>query len=76
MNVQCFPQYSIMLAIGTTEIDYFSVDVEGSESQVLMNIPWHRINIKVYVQLLLARQRLDYFVLLSSHIRKRKTYFS
>ena len=54
MNVQCFPQYSIMLAIGTTEIDYFSVDVEGSESQVLMNIPWHRINIKVYVSIIIG----------------------
>ena len=47
INVQCFPLYSILLAVGTTEVDYFSVDVEGSESQVLMSVPWHRVNIKV-----------------------------
>ena len=53
-NVQCFPLYSILLAIGTTEIDYFSVDVEGSESQVLMSIPWHRVNIKVYFSIIIS----------------------
>jgi hypothetical protein len=46
-NVQCFPLYSILLAVGRTRVDYFSVDVEGSESQILMNVPWHKVNIKV-----------------------------
>ena len=47
-NVQCFPLYSILLAVGRTQVDYFSVDVEGSESQILMNVPWHKVDIKVH----------------------------
>ncbi len=30
-----------------TEIDYFSLDVEGDELSVLENIPFHKIRIKV-----------------------------
>jgi hypothetical protein len=47
-KVQCFPLYSILLAIGRTHIDYFGLDVEGSEYKILKTIPWH----KVYVQVL------------------------
>jgi hypothetical protein len=47
VNIQCFPLYSILLAVGNTQVDYFSVDVEGSELQVLTSIPWHKVNIKV-----------------------------
>lgn len=46
--VQCFPLYSILLAIGRTEIDFFSLDVEGHELKILRTIPWHKITIKVY----------------------------
>ncbi len=46
-RVQCFPLYSILLAMGITEIDYFSLDVEGSEYKILKTIPWHKVNIKV-----------------------------
>jgi len=28
-NVQCFPLYSILLAIGNPVIDLFSLDIEG-----------------------------------------------
>lgn len=47
VQVQCFPLFSILLAVGRTRVDYFSLDVEGSESQVLMNVPWHLVDIKV-----------------------------
>jgi hypothetical protein len=47
VRLQCFPLYSILLAVGRTHIDYFSVDVEGSETQILKTVPWHRVNIKV-----------------------------
>ena len=47
VNVQCFPLYSILLAVGRTNVDYFSVETEENESQILTNIPWHRVNIKV-----------------------------
>lgn len=44
---QCFPLYSILLAVGRVQVDYFSVDVEGSEAQILETIPWHKVDIKV-----------------------------
>jgi hypothetical protein len=47
VRLQCFPLYSILLAIGRTQIDYFSVDVEGSETKILKTVPWHRVDIKV-----------------------------
>ena len=48
-KIQCFPLYSILLAIGKTEIDYFGLDVEGSEYKILKTIPWHKVNIKVLI---------------------------
>ena len=35
-----------MLALNQTTIDYFSLDVEGHEREVLDTIPWEKINIK------------------------------
>ena len=48
-TVQCFPLYSILLAVGRTRIDYFSLDVEGSETDVLTSTPWHKIYVKVVI---------------------------
>ncbi|XP_046459069.1 protein Star-like [Daphnia pulex] len=45
-KVQCFPLYSILLAIGRTHVDYFGLDVEGSEYKILKTIPWQKINVK------------------------------
>lgn len=47
VNVQCFPFYSVLLALGRTSIDYFSLDVEGQEFNILKTVPWHKIDIKV-----------------------------
>ena len=47
VQVQCFPLYSILLAVGRTRVDFLSLNVEGAELQVLSTIPWHRIDIKV-----------------------------
>lgn len=44
---QCFPLYSLLLAIGRTEIDYFSLDVEGFEYKILQTIPWLKVGVKV-----------------------------
>lgn len=46
VNVQCFPFYTYLLALNITAIDYFSLDVEGSELNVLKTIPFDKINIK------------------------------
>ncbi len=48
-KTQCFPLYSILLAIEKTEIDYFGLDVEGSEYKILNTIPWQKVNIKVVI---------------------------
>ncbi len=45
--VQCFPLYSILLAIGQTTVDFFGLDVEGAEYKILKTIPWHKVDIKV-----------------------------
>ncbi|KAA0195001.1 hypothetical protein HAZT_HAZT007856 [Hyalella azteca] len=45
--VQCFPFYSFLLAANITTVDYFSLDVEGQEFNVLKTIPWHQVDIKV-----------------------------
>ncbi|KAK4010369.1 hypothetical protein OUZ56_019515 [Daphnia magna] len=46
VTIQCFPLYSVLLAVGRTAIDFFSLDVEGHELKILETIPWHKVNIK------------------------------
>ncbi|XP_065321646.1 uncharacterized protein LOC135929081 [Gordionus sp. m RMFG-2023] len=43
----CFPLYSMLLALNKTQIDYFSLDIEGSELDVLMTVPFDKVFIKV-----------------------------
>ncbi|KAA0188557.1 hypothetical protein HAZT_HAZT009189 [Hyalella azteca] len=45
-SAKCFPLYSFLLALGTTTVDYFSLDVESSEYKVLQSIPWDKLDIK------------------------------
>jgi len=47
VTAQCFPLYSILLAIGNPTVHYFSLDVEGVEVDVLKTIPWDKVDIKV-----------------------------
>jgi hypothetical protein len=49
VDVQCFPLYSYLLALNRTKIDYFSLDVEGSELDVLRTIPFEKLDIQVSV---------------------------
>ena len=46
-SVQCFPLYSILLAVNRTVIDFISLDVEGHEFRILKTVPWHKIDVKV-----------------------------
>lgn len=50
ISAQCFPLYSILLAVGRTSVDFFSLDVEGFELPILKTIPWHKVDIKVQQQ--------------------------
>jgi hypothetical protein len=47
IRVQCFPIFSLLSAINVKTVDYFSLDVEGHEYQVLLTIPFDQIYIKV-----------------------------
>ena len=54
---QCVPVYSLLLALNRTTVDYFSLDVEGSELQVLKTIPFDKVDIKVLtVELVLTKE--------------------
>ncbi|CAH1738172.1 unnamed protein product [Aphis gossypii] len=46
VNVQCFPFYTYLLALNITVVDYFSLDVEGSELNVLKTIPFDKVDIR------------------------------
>ncbi|XP_033762187.1 uncharacterized protein LOC117343795 [Pecten maximus] len=47
VQVQCLPLYSILLALNQTTVDFFSLDVEGDELNVLKTIPFDKVNIKM-----------------------------
>ena len=47
ITAQCFTLHSLLLAAGQTEVDYFSLDVEGPELEILQTIPFDKISIKV-----------------------------
>ena len=47
-KLQCYPLYSLMLAIDQAEnIDFLSLDIEGAELAVLKTIPWNKVDIKM-----------------------------
>ncbi|KAA0199613.1 hypothetical protein HAZT_HAZT008559 [Hyalella azteca] len=46
IEVQCLPIYSLLLALNVTTVNYFSLDVEGFELEVLKTIPWDKVDIQ------------------------------
>ncbi|XP_053380943.1 uncharacterized protein LOC123550840 isoform X1 [Mercenaria mercenaria] len=46
ITVQCFPLYSILLAMNQLTVDYFSLDVEGAEEGIINNIPLDKVKIR------------------------------
>ncbi|XP_052804816.1 uncharacterized protein LOC128234562 isoform X2 [Mya arenaria] len=47
VSIQCFPLYSILLALNQLTVDFFSLDVEGDELRVLQTIPYDKVDIKM-----------------------------
>merc|ERR1719273_179357 len=47
LKVQCFPVYSVLRALGLPTVDYFSLDVEGAEYEILKTIPFQDVNINL-----------------------------
>lgn len=48
-TLQCFPLYSIMLALTTHTIDLLSLDIGGQELQVLKTLPFDKLEIHVVI---------------------------
>ena len=47
VQVKCVPFFSLILALNITRIDFFSLDVEGSELNILKTIPFDKVFIDV-----------------------------
>jgi len=45
--VVCFPLNAIMAALDVSHVDYFSLDVEGPELEILRTVDWTRLHIDV-----------------------------
>jgi hypothetical protein len=45
--MQCFPLYSLLIAMGNPIVNLLVLDVEGAETLVLRTIPWSSVNIEV-----------------------------
>ncbi|XP_043196494.1 uncharacterized protein LOC122367465 [Amphibalanus amphitrite] len=46
VEVDCFPLHALLLALDVRRVDYFSLDVEGAELDVLRTVPFDRIDIR------------------------------
>ncbi len=47
VQVPCFPIRSLLLSIGVSHIDYFSLDVEGPEMNILRSFPFDDVTVDV-----------------------------
>ena len=65
----CFPLESILLALNRTQVDYFILDVEGLELDVLRSLPLDRLHIDIIsAEFLHSREPVsEYHRLLSDH---------
>ncbi|XP_069996478.1 uncharacterized protein [Penaeus vannamei] len=48
VEVQCFPLFSYLLALNATSVGYVSLDVEGAEAEILLHLPWDRVDVTVW----------------------------
>ena len=46
--IQCFPLFSILQAMGVSHVDYFSLDIEGAEVDILKTLPLDQISVDVF----------------------------
>ena len=46
-DVICFPLFGVLKTLNVTKVDYFSLDVEGNEMDVLRSIPFEDVDITV-----------------------------
>ena len=48
IKIQCFPLYTVLLALGNPTVNYFSLDIEGAEFKVLSTLPFDKVDVKVW----------------------------
>ena len=44
-QLQCFPLYSVLLALGNPRVDYLTLDIEGAEIPVLKSVPLDKVTV-------------------------------
>ncbi|ODN05668.1 Protein Star [Orchesella cincta] len=74
-EVYSVPLYTLLASIGLNTIDWFSLDVEGAEFEILETIPWDLVTIKVLTveEIYLAwRNKIRD---LDDHLRKNKMHY-
>ena len=47
IRLQCVPLYSVLQALGNPRVDFFSLDIEGADLQVLRTIPFDLVDFSV-----------------------------
>ena len=47
LTLQCVPLYTLLLALDNPTVNWFILDIEGAEYQVLQTIPWHLVDIEM-----------------------------
>ena len=45
--MQCVPLNTLLLAMGNPTVNWFILDIEGAEYQVLQTIPWTLVDIEM-----------------------------
>ena len=74
-KVQCFPLYSLILAVGNPKIDFLSLNIEGSEVDVLRSLPWEEVDIEmVMVEMVHSNKTAMHHIMTEAGYREyRKT---
>jgi hypothetical protein len=56
---QCFPLYSVLLAVNRTKLDWFRLSAR--ELRILKTIPWNKVNVTVKKKYLISFYYINYF---------------
>ena len=61
VQMQCFPLYTLLLAMGRPTINLLVLDIEGFELAVLRTLPWDQLDVEVIIlQDKLSLKIIDY----------------
>nr|CAH0103856.1 unnamed protein product [Daphnia galeata] len=48
-TTQCFPLYSVLLAVNRTKLDWFRLSARGFELRILKTVPWNKVNVTLKI---------------------------